>query len=95
VRFDTTAEAYKAFEDGRGASVNEHGQWSVPASDYKGIVDRFNGMGLTYDWGSTNSNYFAHWFSTQASIPMTVNPAGLWALPGPWLYQWNYSPPNK
>jgi len=94
-RYETVDEAYKAFATDNGTranvSVYDHGEWSVSASDYKGIVDRFNATATPYNYASTNSNYFANWFGTQAGIGITINPTGSWYMPGPWLYQWDYS----
>jgi hypothetical protein len=95
-RYDTVDDAYNAFATDYGkkaepVSVYEHGSWSVSNSDYNGIVNRFNGMEIPYNYASTNRNYFANWFGTQAGIPITTNPTGSWYMPGPWLYQWNYA----
>ena len=89
-KFDTAGEAYRAF----GGPYYTHGTWSVPLTNFQAIADRFDAMNVAYDFAGANSNYFAHWFATQARIPMTIDPTGAWYLPGPLVYQWNYSPPK-
>jgi len=99
--FATYQDAYHQFQIEQNGKtpvmVHDNGQWTMSTSDIQGLVsnmrtvaNQFTAMNTPYNFGSTNSNWFAHWFATQAQIPITGNPMGAWYFPGPWLYQWNY-----
>ena len=92
VRFAHTQDAYKHYETSKSQPIYAHASWSVPDSDFKAIVADFNALNIAYNWAGAKSNYFAHWFSVQANLPVDINPAGSWHMPGPFVYQWNYVP---
>jgi RHS repeat-associated protein len=94
-RFKDIKQAHQHFQTENRMTISEHGRWSIDIENFDGrahaLKAQFNGMRIPYDWSSTNSNYFAHWFGNQAGIPTNQTVAGSPFQPGHWLaYGWNH-----